>query len=99
MASTKEYRDYILEQLNILENITCKPMMGEYLLYHNGVIFGGIYDDRFLIKKVESNKKYELSEQIPYEKAKPMYLVDTEDQELIKEMVIDTYNDLKATQK
>jgi len=94
MASTKDYRDYILEQLNIVDDITCKPMMGEYLLYHHGVIFGGIYDDRFLVKKVDSNKKYELDEQIPYPKGKPMYLIDTEDQELIRDIVLDTYNDL-----
>ena len=67
MASTKEYRDYVLEQLNLLGDISYKPMMGEYLLYYRGVLFGGIYDDRLLIKKVESNKKYELSEEIPYD--------------------------------
>lgn len=51
MASTKEYRDYVLEQLNLLGDISYKPMMGEYLLYYRGVLFGGIYDDRLLIKK------------------------------------------------
>lgn len=56
MASTKEYRDYVLEQLNLLGDISYKPMMGEYLLYYKGVLFGGIYDDRLLIKKVESNE-------------------------------------------
>lgn len=49
MASSKEYKDFILEQLNILDNITHKSMMGEYLLYYNEVLFGGIYDDRLLI--------------------------------------------------
>ena len=67
MATTKDYRDYILEQLNLLDNITCKSMMGEYLLYYNGVLFGGIYDDRLLIKIVDSNKKYNMQESIPYE--------------------------------
>jgi len=52
MASTIEYRDYVLEQLSILDNISYKPMMGEYLLYYRGVLFGGIYDDRLLIKEV-----------------------------------------------
>ncbi len=95
MASTKEYRDYILEQLSILDNITYKPMMGEYLLYYNGLLFGGIYDDRFLIKETKSNKEYSMTESIPYKGAKPMYLVDTEDQELIKEIVLNTCNDLR----
>jgi len=51
-------------------------MMGEYLLYYNGLLFGGIYDDRLLVKMVDSNKKYNMQESIPYESAKPMYLVD-----------------------
>lgn len=96
MASTKEYRDYVLEQLNLLGDISYKPMMGEYLLYYRGVLFGGIYDDRLLIKEVESNKKYELSEEIPYNGAKSMYQIDNiEDLEELREIIINTYNDLK----
>ena len=96
MATTKEYRDFILEQLNILDNITCKSMMGEYLLYYNGLLFGGIYDDRLLVKIVDSNKKYNMQESIPYESAKPMYLVDDVDnQEVLRDIVLDTYKDLK----
>lgn len=96
MASTKEYRDYVLEQLNLLGDISYKPMMGEYLLYYRGVLFGGIYDDRFLIKKVESNEKYELSEEIPYDGAKSMYQIENiDDQEELHDIIINTYNDLK----
>ena len=96
MATTKDYRDFILEQLNLLDNITCKSMMGEYLLYYNGILFGGIYDDRLLVKKVESNKKYNMQESIPYEGAKGMYLVDDVDnQETLKDIVLDTCKDLK----
>ena len=95
MASSKEYRDYILEQLSILNGITYKPMMGEYLLYYNGLLFGGIYDDRLLVKRTDTNLEYEMEEAIPYEGAKPMYLVDTEDRDTIKEIVLDTYKDLK----
>ena len=96
MATTKDYRDFILEQLNLLDNITCKSMMGEYLLYYNGLLFGGIYDDRLLIKIVDSNKKYNMQESIPYESAKPMYLVDDVDnQELLRTIILDTCKDLK----
>ena len=96
MATTKDYRDFILEQLNLLDNITCKSMMGEYLLYHNGILFGGIYDDRLLVKIVDSNKKYNMQESIPYESAKPMYLVDdVDDQEVLRNIVLDTCKDLK----
>lgn len=95
MATTKEYKDFILEQLNLLDNINCKPMMGEYLLYYNEILFGGIYDDRLLVKIVDNNKKYNMQESIPYESAKPMYLVDDVDnQEILKNVVLDTYNGL-----
>ena len=96
MATTKEYKDFILEQLNLLENITYRYMMSEYILYYNGVIFGGIYDDRLLVKIVDSNKKYNMEEVIPYLNAKPMYLVtDMDNQEILRDIVIDTYNGLK----
>ena len=64
MATTKEYRDFVLEQLSIIDKITYKAMMGEYLLYYNGLLFGGIYDDRLLVKIVNSNKEYNMSESI-----------------------------------
>lgn len=96
MATTKEYRDFILEQLNLLANITCKPMMGEYLLYYNRILFGGIYDDRLLVKIVDSNKKYNMQESIPYESAKSMYLVDDVDnKEILRDIVLDTCKALK----
>ena len=69
VATTKEYKDFILGQLNILDNITWKSMMGEYLLYYNEILFGGIYDDRLLVKIVESNMKYNMQEAIPYDKS------------------------------
>ena len=96
MASTKDYKDYVLGQLSILNDITVRPMMGEYILYYRGVVFGGIYDDRFLVKRVESNKKYNMEEAIPYEKGRPMYLVDDIDNmDTLKEIVLDTYEGLK----
>ena len=95
MATSKEYKDFVLEQLDLLDNITCRSMMGEFLLYYNNVLFGGIYDNRLLIKIVDTNKKYNMDEQIPYESAKPMYLVDTIDnKELLKEIVLETYKEL-----
>ena len=95
MATSKDYKDFILEQLDVLNNINCRAMMGEYLLYYNNILFGGIYDDRLLIKLVDSNKKYNMQESIPYENAKPMYLVvDVDNQEILKEIILDTCKDL-----
>ena len=95
MASTKEYKDFIIEQLRLLDDITCRPMMGEYVLYYKGLVFGGIYDDRFLVKKTDYNKKYNMEEAIPYPKGRNMYLVDgVDNEELLKEIVLDTYKGL-----
>ena len=91
MATSKEYKDFILDQLNLLDNITCKAMMGEFLLYYNGILFGGLYDDRLLVKIVDTNKKYNMQEQLPYESAKPMYFIeDVDNRELLQEIVIET---------
>lgn len=91
MRTTNDYKDFVLEQLSDLNPITCRPMMGEYLLYYDSILFGGLYDNRLLIKKVEENKKYNLPEQIPYDGAKPMYyIMDVEDKELVSEIIIET---------
>ena len=88
MASTKEYRDYILEQLSFVPGITCRPMMGEFLLYADGVLFGGIYDDRLLVKKTDGNAEFGMSEALPYEGVKLMYSVDeVDDKERLREIV------------
>ena len=79
MASTTEYRDFILEQLSEAPNITCRPMMGEFLLCSNNVLFGGIYDDRLLVKIVPENEQYKMTKEIPYDGAKPMILVEDVD--------------------
>ncbi len=97
MATSKEYKDFILGQLDLLDNITYKSMMGEFLLYYNDVLFGGIYDNRLLVKVVENNKKYNMQEQIPYDNAKTMYLVeDIDNKELVKEIVVETFKGLSV---
>ena len=95
MASSLYYLNYVLDLLREVSNITYKKMMGEYMLYKDGVLFGGVYDDRFLIKKTKSLIDSELKEEIPYPGAKPMLLVDSEDSDEIAELVISIYKDLK----
>ena len=95
MASSKDYLDYTLSLLEEVKGITYKKMMGEFMLYKDGVLFGGIYDDRFLIKKTKSLLNERLKEQIPYPNAKAMLLVDTEDLDEIKRLVMLAFNDLK----
>lgn len=102
MASSKEYLEFILEQLSDLEDVTYRAMMGEYIIYYRRKIIGGIYDDRFLVKPVKSamemmpNTKMEL----PYEGAKEMLLVeDVEDRDFLKELLEAMYDDLPTPKK
>ena len=95
MASSKDYLEYVLELLREVENVTYKKMMGEYMLYKNGILFGGVYDNRFLIKKTKSLENSGLKEQIPYPSAKSMLLIDSEDPDEIKRLVLLAINDLK----
>ena len=95
MASTKKYRDFILGQLSEVPDVTCRPMMGEFLLYSNGVLFGGIYDDRLLVKIVPENEQYEMSESLPYNGAKSMYFIeDVDNKEMLAEIVKSTIEGL-----
>ena len=81
MASSKNYLQFILEQLSELEEITYRSMMGEFILYYRGKIIGGIYDDRLLVKPVKSAISYMPTApyELPYEGAKGMLLVDEVD--------------------
>ena len=99
MASTKGYIDFILEQLSELDDITCRPMMGEYVLYYRGRIFGGVYDDRFLVKPVKAACALmpRAERELPYEGAKEMLLVDNvEDRAFLRELVEAMYPELPA---
>lgn len=102
MASKKEYLDFILEQLSDLDEIGCRSMMGEYILYYRGKVVGGIYDNRFLVKPVKSavalmpNAEMEL----PYKGAKEMLLVDDlENREFLRKLLEAMYEDLPAPKK
>ena len=81
MASTKEYLDFVMEQLSALEEIRFRAMMGEYILYYRGRVFGGIYDDRLLVKPVPAAVKRmpDAGRELPYDGAKEMLLVDNVD--------------------
>ncbi len=91
MASSKEYLQFILEQLSDLEGITFRAMMGEFIIYYCGKIVGGIYDDRLLVKSVKSAISYmpTVSYEVPYEGAKEMLVVDEVDN---KEFLMGLFN-------
>ena len=102
MASSKEYLDFILEQLTALDDISYRAMMGEYIIYYRGKIVGGIYDDRFLVKPTKSAMAMmpNADTELPYDGAKEMLLVDDVDKkEFLKELLEAMFDDLPAPKK
>ena len=102
MASSKEYLDYILDQLSELDDISYRAMMGEYIIYYRGKVVGGIYDDRFLVKPVKAAVAMmpDADMKLPYEGAKEMLLVDdVENREFLRELLDTMYPELTARKK
>lgn len=97
MASSKEYADYIMEQLENIDYIRSRKMMGEYIFYYREKVFGGIYDDRFLVKitKTSINLMPDACEEIPYDGGKPMLMVDnTDNRDFLRELITGMYDEL-----
>ena len=102
MASTKDYLDYILDQLSGLTEIGYRQMMGEYIIYYRGKIIGGIYDDRFLIKptKTAHEKMPDAPMELPYPGAKEMILVtETDCRDFLTELIEAMYDELPESKK
>ena len=101
MASSKEYLEYISEQLSELNDISHRAMMGEYIIYYRGKIIGGIYDDRFLVKSTKSAMAMmpDADKELPYEGAKEMLLVDNVDNKAFLRDLLETMYDELPTPK
>ena len=102
MASDKDYLDFVLEQLSLLNDITYRAMMGEFIIYYRKKIIGGIYDNRFLVKNVKSarEKMPDAILELPYEGVKEMLLVDEiEDREFLRELIEAMYGELPEPKK
>ena len=102
MASTKEYLDFVLEQLSGLDEISSWAMMGEFILYYRGKVFGGIYDDRLLVKPVPMALRLmpDAEMELPYNGAKEMILVDNvDDRQFLCELVESMWEELPKKEK
>lgn len=102
MGSSKEYLEYVLDQLSDLDDISYLAMMGEYIIYYRGKIVGGIYDDRFLIKPVKSAMEMmpDADKELPYEGAKEMLLIeDMDNRAFLRELFEAMYDELPAPKK
>ena len=102
MASSKDYLEYVLDQLSSLDDISYRAMMREYIIYYQGKIVGGIYDDRFLVKPTKSalDLMPDASRELPYEGAKEMLLVeDVDDRDFLNELLNAMVDELPAPKK
>lgn len=102
MASSKDYLEFILEQLSGLSDITYRAMMGEYIIYCQGRIIGGIYDDRFLVKNTPSARRLmpDVPLELPYEGAKEMLLVeDVDNRVFLTELIESMLDELPLPKK
>ncbi|MBQ8957175.1 MAG: TfoX/Sxy family protein [Bacteroidales bacterium] len=98
MATSKEYLQFILEQLSEADEISHRPMMGEYVIYCRGKVLGGVYDNRFLVKPVKSALAMMPEAELvpPYDGAKPMVLVDNVDnRDFLKSLIEAMYGELR----
>ena len=102
MASSKEYLEFILDQLSDLDDVSSRAMMGEYIIYYRGKVVGGIYDDRFLVKPVKAAVAMmpDADMELPYEGAKEMLLMDdVENREFLCDLLEAMYDELPAPKK
>lgn len=102
MASDKSYLDYVLEQFSGLEGITARAMMGEFILYYDGRIFGGIYDNRLLVKPTPAAQRLLAGapQEEPYPGAKPMLLVEElDDRDFLETLLRAMYDELPVPKK
>ena len=102
MASSKEYLDFVLEQLSGLGDVNYRAMMGEYIIYYRGKVVGGIYDDRFLVKPTKAALAMmpDASLELPYEGAKGMLLVDNvENRDFLRELLNAMVEELPCPRK
>ncbi|MBR1430696.1 TfoX/Sxy family protein [Ruminococcus sp.] len=102
MASSKDYLNFILEQLSELDGITYRAMMGEFIIYYQNKIIGGIYDDRLLVKDVSSARELmpDAPLELPYDGAKKMILVtEVDDKDFLNNLITSVYEELPAKKK
>lgn len=101
MASSKEYLEFVLEQLSDLNGISHRAMMGEYVIYYQGKVIGGIYDDRFLVKTTDSARRLLPNAifELPYQGANEMILADVDNRDLLNNLIPVIASDLSTTKK
>ena len=101
MSSTEQYLEFVLDLLGELDDVAHRKMMGEYVFYCGGKVIGGIYDERFLLKVTLASERLLLDapRATPYKGAKEMLLVDTEDRDVLRDVINAMWEELPAPKK
>lgn len=103
MATTKEFHDYVLEQLQKAGDVTTRKMMGEYCVYFNGKLVGNLCDNTLFLKPTESALKLlpDAQREYPYEGSKSLMIImdEPENTELLRSVLHSMYEELPAPKK
>ena len=98
MATQQKFVDFIIEQIDIPEQISHKKMFGEYGLYFENKMFALVCDNKLFIKPTLSGKEYinNVIEEAPYPEAKPCFLIEekVEDSIWLRKLVEITVKEL-----
>ena len=89
MSTTKEYIDFVCEQIERYGKVRNRKMFGEYMIYARGKPVLLVCDDCVMVKKLPqlAETMKDAPEGIPYEGAKPHYILDIENRALAREAV------------
>ncbi len=93
----KELASYIMDQLSDLGNVRNRPMMGGYVFYYRERIFGGIYENGFMVKVTKASQEFmpDSIPEPPYKGAKEMLPVTIlEDKEQLQKMIEEMFDEL-----
>lgn len=90
MATTKEYIEYVCEQISNLGDIQYKKMFGEYMVYVNNKPIITVCDNIAYIKEKEEISEFmkEAEKGFPYNGAKEHYILDIDNKELTSKVIL-----------
>lgn len=103
MSTSKEFHDYILENLCKVGDVSTRRMMGEYCVYYKGKLIGDICDNCLFLKPTETARRLlpDAQKAYPYEGSKSLMIVvdDVEDTALMTELLSAMYGELPEPKK
>lgn len=99
MASSDEFVQYVVEQLDKAGPVVAKKLFGEYGLWLHGKFFGTVEDNQFYIKATKAGKMLMPGAVLtaPHGGVPGSYAVEAlEDRDFLRELVLATWEELPA---